>query len=93
MKEFWNNRYSEKEFVYGELPNVFLAEELKKLEPGTIILPCEGEGRNAIYAAQLGWEVRAFDFSESARHKAETLADKKQVDISYSIDKVVDVNY
>lgn len=75
------------------MPNVFFAEELKKIELGTIILPCEGEGRNAVYAAQLDWNVKAFDFSESAKHKAETLAHKKQVDINYSIDNVVDVNY
>jgi hypothetical protein len=51
MNSFWNERYSGREFVYGELPNVFFAETLSSFEPGTIILPCDGEGRNAVYAA------------------------------------------
>ena len=93
MKDFWNSRYNENNFVYGELPNVFLAEELKKLTPGTIILPCEGEGRNAVFAAQLGWEVKAFDFSESAQKKAQTLAQKNQVKINYSIESVSDADF
>ena len=54
MNSFWNDRYSEAEFVYAEAPNIYFAEELGKLKPGTIILPCDGEGRNAVHAARQG---------------------------------------
>ena len=70
MKNFWNERYSEKEYVYGEKPNVFFAEQLRQIAPGTIVLPCEGEGRNAVYAAANGWEVQAFDTSIIGKSKA-----------------------
>jgi cyclopropane fatty-acyl-phospholipid synthase-like methyltransferase len=84
MKEFWNERYAHEEFAYGRQPNVFLAEELAKLTPGSIILPCDGEGRNAAYAAAKGWSVKAFDFSESAVEKAQILA--KQQEVKFEID-------
>lgn len=85
MKEFWNQRYSEPGFVYGTEPNAFFKEELNKLEPGNILLPGEGEGRNAVYAAVNQWNVFAFDQSEIAKTKAEKLADKKKVRINYQV--------
>ncbi|HRN48956.1 MAG TPA: hypothetical protein PKW69_13045, partial [Niabella sp.] len=61
MKEFWNDRYSREEYSYGQLPNEFLKETLQKLKPGKILFPAEGEGRNAVFAASLGWHADAFD--------------------------------
>jgi len=63
MKEFWNERYAKNEFIYGTEPNEFFRKELEILPAGKIILPCDGEGRNAVFAAKLGWKVNAFDFS------------------------------
>ncbi len=73
-KEFWNERYAEYESVYGVTPNEFFKEQLGNVPPGNILLPAEGEGRNAIYAASLGWKVTAFDFSEVAKTKTLKLA-------------------
>jgi SAM-dependent methyltransferase len=73
-KEFWNERYAEHESVYGETPNEFFKLQLENVSPGKILLPAEGEGRNAIYAASLGWQVSAFDFSEVAKTKTLKLA-------------------
>ena len=81
MNEFWNQRYSATEFAYGEQPNSFIAEELKKLSPGKILFPAEGEGRNAVYAAKLGFEVTAFDPSSEGKKKAEMLAASEKVNI------------
>ena len=82
---FWNKRYSQKDFVYGESPNIFFAETLKKLKSGKIILPCDGEGRNAVYAAREGWEVKAFDLSDAGKLKADHLALKYGVEIDFQI--------
>ena len=81
----WNERYSMKEYVYGEKPNVFFAEQMDKLKSGTIVLPCEGEGRNAVYAAAQGWVVNAFDTSEAGIAKAMQLANKNGVTIEYAL--------
>ncbi len=86
MNEFWNARYAREEYVYGTAPNAFFKEQIDKLQqPGTLLLPAEGEGRNAVYAATLGWEVTAFDFSIEARKKAMSLASTKGVEIDYMI--------
>jgi 2-polyprenyl-3-methyl-5-hydroxy-6-metoxy-1,4-benzoquinol methylase len=85
MKEFWNERYSEKDYVYGEKPNEYLKEQLLKLPTGKILLPCEGEGRNAIFAALNKWATFACDFSESGKTKAERLAAKNGVSIQYDV--------
>jgi SAM-dependent methyltransferase len=83
MKEIWDKRYSEEGFAYGIEPNEFFARELRNLNPGKLLLPAEGEGRNAVFAAQLGWDVTAFDFSKVAQKKALELADHYGVEIKY----------
>jgi hypothetical protein len=80
---FWNNRYQENETVYGYEPNLFFKTYLDKCLPGKLLLPCEGEGRNAIYAAKKGWQVTAFDFSRVAVEKALQVAAKEKVSIQY----------
>lgn len=85
MKEFWNERYSEDEYVYGENPNEYFKESLSKLKAGKILLPCDGEGRNAVYAATQNWEVTAFDQSEEAKRKALQLGAKKEVTFDFQI--------
>lgn len=83
--EFWNQRFSAEEFTYGTEPNTFFKESIDKLSPGKILLIGEGEGRNAVYAAKLGWTVDAVDFSSTAREKAITLAAQNNVTINYQI--------
>lgn len=83
MSEFWNQRYSAEEFAYGTEPNLFFKEHIEKLTPGKILFPAEGEGRNAVYAARLGWDVTAFDVSVEGKRKAELLAAKNSVTINY----------
>ena len=93
MNSFWNERYSAKEYIYGEDSNIFFAEQLSLLKPGSIILPCEGEGRNAVFAASNGWKVNAFDSSEAGKIKALQLADKKGVSIKYVVDDAMAITY
>lgn len=80
---FWNKRYSENESVYGIEPNLFFKSFIDRHKPGSILLPAEGEGRNAVYAASKGWVVDAFDFSETAKEKALERAAIKKLKITY----------
>lgn len=86
MNNFWNERYSQKEYVYGKSPNEFFRKTLLPITAGKLLLPAEGEGRNAVFAAKLGWDVTAFDFSDSAMKKALDLAQKENVKINYLIE-------
>lgn len=85
MIDFWDNRYSQAAFAYGEQPNCFFKEVLDSMLPGRILLPAEGEGRNAVYAAGRGWKVDAFDQSAQGREKAMQLADRAGVSFSYTV--------
>ena len=91
--ERWNDRYSKDEYAYGEQPNNFLREELVKLKPGTILFPAEGEGRNAVFAAKLGWNVFAFDISAEGKNKALRLAETNKVSIDYQVGELEKLNY
>ncbi len=93
MSAFWDERYSRTEYIYGEDPNSFFSEQILKLKPGKIILPCEGEGRNAVFAAKLGWNVMAFDSSNAGRIKAMGLAEKYSVNIDYIIEDALNADY
>ena len=91
-KQNWDERFSSEEYVYGTEPNVFLKEQLSKLSPGRLLMLGEGEGRNAVYAAKMNWQVDAVDFSDQARLKALKLAAKDNVKINYTISNLNDYN-
>ena len=86
MKDFWNNRYSSIVYAYGTEPNEFFKETLERYAlKGKVLMAAEGEGRNAVYAAQQGLDVVAFDTSEEGRKKALLLAKKVGVKIQYQV--------
>ena len=81
MQSKWDERYGATEFAYGEQPNNYLKENLNKLPLGSILFPAEGEGRNAVYLAQKGFEVTGIDFSETATQRAKQLAKDTGVNV------------
>jgi SAM-dependent methyltransferase len=89
MKDFWDQRYAEADFAYGQVPNAFFKEELDILPTGSVLLPAEGEGRNAVYALKKGWDVQAFDYSTSAMKKAMEFAHEKQLTLAYEVTDVL----
>lgn len=88
LKKFWDDKYSEPHYVYGEEPNQFFRRIIDNLPQGKILLPADGEGRNGVYAAIKGWQVEAFDVSSEAKNKALLLAQVADASISY---KVLDI--
>jgi SAM-dependent methyltransferase len=91
--ERWNERYRDEAFAYGEQPNNFLKEQLEKIRPGSILFPAEGEGRNAVFAATLGWTVSAFDISSEGKNKALRLAERNHVTLDYQVGELETLNY
>ncbi|MBK8555913.1 MAG: class I SAM-dependent methyltransferase [Lewinellaceae bacterium] len=90
MKEFWNERYGEEGYAYGKEPNTFFKSVIDALPPGRILVPGAGEGRDAVYAATLGWQVDAFDYSDSGKAKALALAVEQGVSINYTVEDAAD---
>lgn len=93
MKTFWDERYQQEDYAYGTEPNLFLKECISQLPAGTLLLPAEGEGRNAVFAAQKGWTVTAFDQSEAGKTKALFLAAQKDVEITYDVLDIAHMPY
>ena len=77
----WDERYSLPEYAYGTQPNDFLVSVASKIPQGRVLCLAEGEGRNAVYLASLGYEVVAVDQSKIGLAKAEQLATQQQVKI------------
>ena len=75
---FWNDRYATPEYVYGVAPNRWLEAQAAKIRPGGRVTSLgEGEGRNAVWLAQHGFEVDAVDASEVDLAKARQLAEAR----------------
>jgi SAM-dependent methyltransferase len=70
----WDQRYAGREFVWTSEANRFLIEEAAALAPGRAIDLACGEGRNAVWLAERGWQVTGVDFSKVGLEKARRLA-------------------
>lgn len=70
----WDARYADSELVWSAEPNQFVARECADLTPGVALDLAAGEGRNAIWLAQQGWDVTAVDFSRVALAKGAKVA-------------------
>ncbi len=92
-KEFWDSKYSDKDYIYGENANNYLIEKLKDIQVGKVLLPADGEGRNSVYCALQNWETYCFDMSKEGKVKAESLAKKNNVNINYQVGFAQDINY
>ncbi len=77
----WNERYRDAFAAYGTKPNDYLRQEAAKLPRGPIACLAEGEGRNAVFLAELGHDVTAIDSSEVGLENAKQLAASRGVEI------------
>ena len=77
----WDERFSEPGYAYGTEPNGFLASVTNHIPQGKVLCLAEGEGRNAVFLASLGYEVTAVDTSTVGLAKAESLANERGVSI------------
>lgn len=76
----WDERYSSPEYAYGTEPNLFLRAHAQRIPKGNVLSLAEGEGRNAVYLAQLGYQVTAVDGSAVGLAKGQRLAQAKGVE-------------
>ncbi|MDQ6618494.1 MAG: class I SAM-dependent methyltransferase [Pseudomonadota bacterium] len=88
--EYWDARFSEPGYAYGEHPNDFLRAAIAGIRPGEALSLAEGEGRNAVYLARLGFNVTAVDHSAVGLKKARELAAKHGVSITTELADLTD---
>ncbi len=82
---YWDQRFEVPAYAYGEAPNDFLVWAAPQVKVGKALSLCEGEGRNAVHLAKLGFEVTAVDFSRVGLQKAKALADQHKVSMQYIV--------
>ncbi|MDO5686561.1 MAG: class I SAM-dependent methyltransferase [Neisseria sp.] len=86
----WDERYAEAGFVYGTEPNAFLRQVMARLPVGRALSLAEGEGRNAVFMAEHGFEVTAVDGSAVGLAKAQQLAQERGVSIRTEVADLAD---
>jgi hypothetical protein len=80
--QFWDQRYSEPGFAFGENPNVFLVSQAAHYHKGQrALVPGDGEGRNGVFLAQCGLFVTTVDASRIGVHKAKFVAAERGVSL------------
>lgn len=90
---FWDDRYRQSVELYGKAPNQYFREKIREIPPGNLLIPGEGEGRHAVFAARTGWEVTAFDMSEVARQHALEKAKSLKLPVNYQLSRAEDFTY
>jgi len=85
--QMWDERFSSENYAYGKQPNAWLKERISTLDVGTLALfPADGEGRNAVWAAMMGWKSEVFDLSQEGKRKCALLAEENNVEVHYEVD-------
>ncbi|PVZ06369.1 class I SAM-dependent methyltransferase [Actinomycetospora cinnamomea] len=79
----WEARYADADRLWSETPNRWVHEVLAGRRPGRAIDLACGEGRNAVWLAEEGWEVTAVDFSETALARAAVAASRRGVTVRW----------
>ncbi|WP_416866812.1 MAG: class I SAM-dependent methyltransferase [Imperialibacter sp.] len=82
VKIMWNERYARTEFAYGKEPNDFLKGQIAEKGSGKVLCLAEGQGRNAVYLAGLGYEVTATDLSSVGLERTKELAKERDVAVA-----------
>lgn len=82
-RDDWNRRYQGHELVWTAQPNRFLLAEAATLQPGRALDLACGEGRNAVWLVEQGWQTTGVDFSDVALEKALRLADRRSVQVEW----------
>lgn len=74
--ERWNRILTAEAPAFNTKPNEFLVEMATNRKPGTALDVGMGQGRNAIWLAQQGWDVTGFDPADKAVALAKNTAAK-----------------
>lgn len=70
----WDERYAAADAVWSGQVNPTLVAQVTNLSPGRVLEVAAGEGADAIWLAEAGWQVTALDFSTVALERARQAA-------------------
>ena len=85
-RAFWDQRFSDPDYIFGKAPNLFLVSQQSLFKPGRRVLDiATGEGRNAVWLAERGCEVLGIDVSPLGIAKAKRLAAERGVSVQFEL--------
>ncbi|MFP4228548.1 MAG: methyltransferase domain-containing protein [Salinivenus sp.] len=81
--DFWNDRFSADQYIYGVAPNDFVARATEDwlAGPHEVLDLGVGEGRNAVYLAEQGHAVTAVDYAVEGLRKTNRLGEEVGVEV------------
>jgi 2-polyprenyl-3-methyl-5-hydroxy-6-metoxy-1,4-benzoquinol methylase len=85
-REYWEDRYASAGLAWSGKPNPVLVDEATPLTPGRALDIGSGEGADALWLAQHGWQVTGVDIATSALEKSRTRAESIDADAAARID-------
>lgn len=83
--DFWNERYGAADRLWSGNPHPQLPDLLAEVRPGTALDIASGEGADAIWLAEQGWDVTAVDFSDVAINRARAAAEDRDLDVTFVV--------
>ena len=89
-KARWDERYDRDMYIYGKEPAAFLKQKIGGLREGAALVLAMGEGRNAVYLAQNGFDVTGVDISEVAIKKCNKLAKERNTRVNAVVADLTD---
>lgn len=87
-RDFWNAKFADPTTQFNRQPSRLLAEAIRNRPSGQALDLGMGEGRNAIFLAQQGWQATGVDLSDVAVAQAKTRAAQVHVNISAVVDNL-----
>ncbi len=84
----WNERFSGEGWAYGCEANDWLRMRIRPpaVADARALVPADGEGRNAVWLASLGYTAEVFDLSAVGKEKCALLARERGVEVQYEVD-------
>ena len=79
----WDSRYAEQDQLFSGQPNATLVAEVAGLPPGRALDVGCGEGADAVWLAQQGWDVTALEVSGVALERAAAHARRAGVTVHW----------
>lgn len=79
----WDQRYASAEHIWSGQPNTALVSETRGLRPGRALDVGCGEGADALWLAEQGWDVIALDVSQVALDRAADEAERAGVQVRW----------
>jgi SAM-dependent methyltransferase len=88
--DFWNPKFETEEYIFGTEANSFIKAVIPPAGSGqTAYAPADGEGRNGVYLAEIGYQVTSTDIADKAVDKAKKLAQSRGVTVNAMVGDIM----